>query len=92
MVVRTVNHIIGKDCRSITGENIRRIMLDCGADPVIGPTREDISKKGFEAVPTGEEWRAHVINDLIDVRDGLMHIIDWEPKEVEDALTYLCIT
>ena len=92
IVVRTVNHIIGKDCRSITGENTRRIMLNCGADPVIGPTREDISKKGFEAVPTGEEWRAHMINELIDMRDGLMDNIDWEPKEVEDTLTYLCTT
>ena len=92
MVVRSINRIVGKDCRSITGENIRRIMLSCGADPVTGPTCRDISRKGFEPVPIGEEWRAQAINELIDTRDGMMDIIDWTSKEVEDTLTYLCTT
>ena len=92
MVVRSVNRIVGKDCRSITGENIRRIMLSCGADLVTGPTCRDISRKGFEPVPIGEEWRAQAINELIDTRDGMMDIIDWTSKEVEDTLTYLCTT
>ena len=92
MVVRNINRMIGKDCRSTTGENIRRIILSCGSDPFTGPTREDISKKGFEEVPAGEEWRAGIINELIDIREGLLEPNGWTSEEVDESLTYLCTT
>ena len=92
MVVRNINRMIGKDCRSTTGENIRRIILSCGSDPFTGPTREDISKKGFEEVPAGEEWRAGIINELIDIREGLLEPNGWTSEEVDETLTHLCIT
>ena len=92
MVVRNINKIIGKDCRSTTGENIRRIMLNCGSDSFRGPTREDVSRKGFEAVPAGEEWRVDVINELIDMRDGFLEPNGWTSQEVDETLTYLCTT
>ena len=92
MVVRNINRIIGEDCRSTTGENIRRIMLHCGSDAFEGPTREDISRKGFEAVPAGEEWRVDVINELIDMRDGFLENNGWTSQEVDKTLMYLCTT
>ena len=92
MVVRIINQIVSKDCRSTTGENIRRISLSCSTDPVKGPTRDDISEKGFEAVPAGEEWRIPLINELIDMRDGVLDANMWTHKEIEATLTYLCTT
>ena len=41
-------------------------MLHCGSDLVTGPIGKDITRIGFEAVPTGEEWRIGMINELID--------------------------
>ena len=92
MVVRIINQIVSKDCRSTTGENIRRISLSCSTDPVKGPTHDDISEKGFEAVPAGEEWRIPLINELIDMRDGVLDANMWTHKEIEATLTYLCTT
>ena len=92
VVVRRLNQIVGKDCRSTTGENIRQIMLNCGADPVLGPTHEDITRTAFEAVPTGEEWRIGMINELIDIRDGVINITGLETKELEEMLVFLCTT
>ena len=91
-VVRQVYQIVGKDCRSSTGENIRQIMLDCGSAPVTGPMREDITRIGFEALPTGEEWRIGMINELIDTRDGVTDINGWSTKEIEEMLVFLCTT
>ena len=65
MVVPNINQIISKDYRSTAGENICQVSLSCGANPITGPTRADISEKGFEAVPTGEEGRVYLINKLI---------------------------
>ena len=74
----------------VTLNSPNHAQLRCG--PGDWTTCKDISRKTFEPVPIGEEWRAQVINELIDIRDGLMDIIEWTPKEVEDTLTYLCST
>ena len=67
-------------------------MLNCGADPVLGPTHEDITRTAFEAVPTGEEWRIGMINELIDIEDGVINITGLETKELEEMLVFLCTT
>ena len=90
--VRYINRKIGKDCRSITGANLRRIMLECDTESFNRPTRSEISRKGFEATPAGEEWRASMIRELIAVRDGVMGTIGWSPEEIEEALLHLCTT
>ena len=90
--VRYINRKIGKDCRSITGANLRRIMLECDTESFNRPTRSEISRKGFETTPAGEEWRASMIRELIAVRDGVMGTIGWSPEEIEEALLHLCTT
>ena len=59
--VRELNRKLSKDCRSVTGANLRRIMLQCDATLLEKPTRMDISRDGLEATPPGEEWRADII-------------------------------
>ena len=92
MVVRKINQIVGKDCRSVTGENLRRILIHYDSDPIKGPTRDDISKKAFKELPIGEEWRVSMINELIDMRDRSMEADCWSSNEIEETLTYLCTT
>ena len=90
MVVRKINQIVGNDCRSLIGENLRRILIYYDSDPIKGPTRDDISKKAFKELPIGEEWRVSMINELIDMRDRSMEADCWSSNEIEETLTYLC--
>ena len=71
---------------------MRLIMLNCGADSVVGPTHEDITRTAFEAVPTGEEWRIGMINELIEIRDGVIDITGLATNELEEMLVFLCTT
>ena len=89
--VRTISRKIGNDCRSITGANLRRIMLEY-AEPFKRPTRRDVSRNGFESTPDGEEWRAIIIKELVSIRDGILGANGWTNKEIEEALVHLCTT
>ena len=89
--VRRINRKIGKDCRCITGANLRHMTLEYGTDP-LKTTREDVTKNGFEATPKGEEWRASIIKELIAIRDGTLATNGWTSKEIEEALFHLCTT
>ena len=90
IAVRNIYKILGSDCRSTTGANIRRISLEYDADPVKGPLRSDI--KVFIPTPEGEEWRSGIIKDLIQIRDGQMSSIGWTDEELQETLTHLCIS
>ena len=91
-VIRNTYNLIGNDCRSTTGSNMRNIMLESGADPLKPIAKTDVAKKAFKPIPTSEEWRIELIKDLIRVRDGSMSPIGWNHVEIQDTLTYLCTT
>ena len=90
IAVRNIYKILGSDCRSTTGANIRRISLEYDADPVKGPLRSDI--KVFIPTPEGEEWRSGIIKELIQIRDGQLSSIGWTDEELQETLTHLCIS
>ena len=90
-VVKDLYRKFGNDCRSTTGSNLRRVMLHYNTIP-FSPTPNEVSRKGFEATPEGEEWRSNVIHELIDVRDGAMKMSGWTLQEIEETLVYLCTT
>ena len=92
VVVRDLHRRLGKDCRSTTGSNLRRIMLECNANSFTGPTPKDVSRKGFEATPDGEEWRSNIIKELVAIRDGIMDTNGWTRQEVDETLMHLCTT
>ena len=68
-VLRKAYNIFKTDCRSTTGANIRKIMLECDAIPTTHLLTE-VMKIQFQPVPPGEEWRIGFINDLVNIRDG----------------------
>ena len=90
--VRELNRMLGKDCRSITGANLRRIMLECNATNLKKPTNADISRHGFESAPVGEEWRGEIIRELIGIRDGTFEKNGWSNEEISEVLLHLCTT
>ena len=85
IAVKKMYRKIGKDCRSTTGANCRRIRLECSSEPSQG------SRKRFAEPPFGQEWRIPLIKELIAIRDGSISI-NWTREEVEETLTHLCTT
>ena len=49
-------------------------------------------KTTFVEVPKGEEWRAKIIRDLINIRDGLCKDNEWTKEEAIEGLLHVCTT
>ena len=89
-VVKNVYSIIGDDCRTTTGSNKRKIILEFDINS--RTEKKDIDKKPFHDIPTGEEWRIPLVNELVGIRDGSLTSIGWSNDEIKDALEFLCTT
>ena len=63
-----------RDCRSNTGQNLRKLMK------IAGKTRIDDLKKGdfddlvYNEILIGQEWKIRLAEELIDLKNGFMDI------------------
>ena len=91
-VLRHAFKVFSKDCRSTTGANVRNILLESGALLFEQLSMSDIKRIEFHPTPAEEQWRISVINDLIDIRDGMDDDIGWTKDDINETLEYLCTT
>ena len=91
-VVRNVYGIIGNDCRTTTGSNMRKINLECEHDTINRIEKKHVDSRLFHNVPTGEEWRIPLVIELLSIRDGSMMSVGWSGTDIRDTLEYLCTT
>ena len=79
-----------KDVRSVTGHNFRNIMLLVGKTSVEAVKKDDAFKIEYFPINETDSWRIDAIKEIVDVKTGILEIVDFEMEELEDILTYLC--
>ena len=89
---QTLKYVLDKVCkdvRSVTGSNLKKIMIECGKSNV-----EDIniadSKKVFREIPTGEEWRVNMTKEIIDVENDKLQVNGFKSEELQEILNWIC--
>ena len=88
--VRNMFDLVHNDCRSVTGSNIRNIMLDCVKDPSRPFSNVGIEKATFYPAPTDATWEVLLLKELIDMRDGVSTHAGWTLDEINDTIYHLC--
>ena len=79
-----------KDVRSITGQNFRNIMLLVGKSSVEAVKKEDAYKIEYFPIDEMDKWKVDVIKEIIDVKNRILDIEDFELEKLEEILTHLC--
>ena len=92
LVPRLLLNIVENDVRSITGSNLRKIMLETRKLSVNDLNKNDILNIRYFPMKNEEVWKTNVINELIDVKEGLLSIPETQNDEVDAILAYLCVS
>ena len=86
-------------CRSLTGGNIRRILLDSGTQIIPGKTKGTaLVDYRVSVTPTGEEWRVGLLKSLLEIKDDRWHLEfdeeaeQFEGNEINEMITNVCIS
>ena len=75
---------VRKDCQSITGYNLRKIMLH-NADLV-----DDVTKILYYIMPDHESWRIPIIREISETKSGKMVIPNFTKEELESIKEFAC--
>ena len=81
---------IMNDTRSITGLNLRNTMLVADKDNVKDLTKCDAIKVKYHQLNKDEEWKKHMLLELLEVRDGDLEIANIEESEICEMIDFIC--
>ena len=79
-----------KDVRSVTGSNYRSIMLLVGKSFVSEVTKADADRVEYFPIGDNEKWKVGSIQEIINIKNGLMEVPGFELEELDEVLDYLC--
>ena len=79
---------IKSDTRSVTGSNIRRILLLTNKEKIENVTQYDIERIQYAEMADG--WRVPLIQEITDVKFGQLSIDGFSDEECQEILRFAC--
>ena len=92
LVPRLLLNIVENDVRSITGSNLRKMLLETSKLCVSDLQKRDILNIEYFPIRDEDKWKINIINELLEVKDGLLSIKGAQTDEIDDIISYLCIS
>ena len=78
------------DVRSVTGANLRNIMILVGKTQVEDVRLEDVRSLSYFRLDENESWKVSMIEEIVETKAGQMEVPGFELEELEALLDYLC--
>ena len=87
---RVLLNLVKHDARSTTGSNLRNIMLLTGKNNIEEVKEADLDDMVYVPVTNEDLWKIKFVKELINVREGFLHVENFEDDERNEVLEYLC--
>ena len=83
-------NIIGRDTRSFTGRNLRKIMLLLNKDSIKDIDVNMLDNLKYTPVPEPERWRTKLVHELLETRAEMMTIAGFDASALDCILNKVC--
>ena len=93
--VRFLARLFQADHRTVMGRTIGSLLDQCNLD---GSRVDDLTaavvKKNccYFRMPETEQWRAPLLKELINIRDGQLLLRDFDSEEIKLTIDHLCLS
>ena len=92
MTPKLLLNAIMNDTRSITGSNVKRILVLTKKSKVEDITTEDIENIVYEKISDENLWRIDLIKEITDVKFGQLTVDGFSQEECEEILKFACVS
>ena len=89
--LRSLLKVVEYDTMSVTGRNLRSILLQTEAQDVRKLKACDYKIK-YRKIPRNEEFRVGFIKELIDVKNNQLDVHGFNNDELDEILQHLCVS
>ena len=88
--IKSLLSICRNDCNSITGKNLRNILLLCNKNSISSLSGNDIDNLTYNQVPEDESWRIDHLNELLNIRSNSLEVPGFTSDEITDIINIVC--
>ena len=85
-------NLVRHDTRSLTGSNIRKILLLTNKSSVEEITNVDIEYIEYDAISDENRWRIDLIREITDTKFGQLQIDGYSFEECEVIIQFACVS
>ena len=89
-IPKHVLNYVKHDVRSVTGSNLRNILLLTDKDTVEEINSIDIKKLKYHEVTKENDWKIELLKEIIETKNNQLSISEFSVEELNDILEYLC--
>ena len=83
--------VVEYDTRSVTGRNLRKILLRTNQDDVRKLKPSDYTAK-YRDIPTEEEYRVGVVKEIVDIKNQQLEVKGFVEDELDCILHHVCVS
>ena len=91
LILTNLLKMISKDVQSVTGSNLRQILLLVNKSDVDDLVPEDSSKIQYRPEDEENTWKIRMVKELIEVRNGTLQVDNFNKDEINEVLDSLCV-
>ena len=81
---------IKHDVRSITGSNLRNILLLTKKNRIEEFCKDDLKQMKYEEIEENDGWKVKMINEITDIKFHKLEVEDFSVEELDEILLHLC--
>ena len=90
-VLQQLFKLVKGDDRTVTGANLRNILLLTDCMTVDDLTIDCIKQIKYNEMMEQDRWRTSLIKEVLDMKHGSLAIpIDWSVEDLEEIMNYAC--
>ena len=90
IALKNVFNVVKYDCQSVTGSNLRNIMLLVDKTNIDSLCVSDSLNIPYHEIPQEELWRVELINETVDTLWGENTVEGFTRDEISSILGYAC--
>ena len=81
---------VKSDVRSITGSNVRNILLLTEKDNFEEVTKHDIKELKYHASAGDDSWKISFIKEITEIKNNKLGLNEFTKEELNEILAHLC--
>lgn len=89
-ILRNTLQSVMYDCRSTTGNNLRKTMLLLNGYDVNCVSKKDIERLVYDPIPVSDEWKVEFAKEIIDIKNNRLVLQDFSNKELNGIMEQIC--
>ena len=91
-VLRNVLNAVKLDCRSVTGRNLRTIMITTNQNVYLKDFYKVTFDRPYCELPPGDSWRILLVQEILEAMHGELKVENFELKELDEIIRCACCT